>query len=323
MWPSPPGARARWMNAAGDRRGRAPGGGSAPRRAHLHNDGGYSQVAGARPDARGSSRLPNRSRPRSAGVGGRDACGRRRRASRAEFGCWRRRSGDSRGGAVEPILGLRSSGARGTGRRWFSRVAVQRERTRSAGRSRSRSCTRSCGTIPRQACWRWGRSTARVRIGSSDPVESALEVTRGTRQIGASPRAQRRWPTVGRWRKRATISASRLCSRARRAAGKEIAGALSGLARLRCRLGQGECLEPTRPRSSSCVPSSDLRTYRTRAALGELELGLGKRGGGGRAFRPPVRHASSRPALADVDLSRCRSSRAGFGSRAARARRSR
>jgi DNA-binding CsgD family transcriptional regulator len=84
----------------------------------------------------------------------------------------------------------------------------------------------------------------------------------------------------------------------------ELAGALSGLARLEARRGQEERCRSTAAESLDLCAQLDLATYEiwTHAALGELELGLGNAAtAAGHFGRQAERLAAS--GLADVDLS--------------------
>ena len=142
----------------------------------------------------------------------------------------------------------------------------------------------------------------------SDLVESALEVTRGHAAIGVLPhllhRVARDDAGADRWSvAQARYTESLALARETRQ-GTEIAGALSGLARLQARLGQEERCRANAAESLELCAELDLTTYEiwTRAALGELELGLGNAAAAAEHFdRQSARLVET--ALADVDLS--------------------
>ena len=141
----------------------------------------------------------------------------------------------------------------------------------------------------------------------SDLVDRALEITRAHAAIGVLPHLLHR---VGRgeagsdhWDAAQAhyTEAIALAREARQ--GTEVAGALSGLARLQARLGQEERCRATGEESLRICRELELATYEvwTHAALGELELGLGNAAAAAEHFeRQDARLRES--GLADVDL---------------------
>ena len=138
-------------------------------------------------------------------------------------------------------------------------------------------------------------------------VDGALEVARARAAIGVLPqllhRVARDDAGADRWSTAQARYTESLALARETRQGTEIAGALSGLARLQARLGQEARCRATAAESLGVCVELGLATYEiwTLAALGELELGLGNasaaaehferqlgppRGGGSRGRRP-------------------------------------
>jgi DNA-binding CsgD family transcriptional regulator len=139
-------------------------------------------------------------------------------------------------------------------------------------------------------------------------VERALEVTRAHAAIGVLPhllhRVARDEAGRDRWAA-AQAHYTEALALAREARQRtELAGALSGLARLQARLGQEERCRATCEESLRVCLELELPTYEiwTHAALGELELGVGNAAAAAEHFdRQAARLVETR--LEDVDLS--------------------
>ncbi|HEY2777714.1 MAG TPA: LuxR family transcriptional regulator [Gaiellaceae bacterium] len=142
----------------------------------------------------------------------------------------------------------------------------------------------------------------------NDLIDRALEVVRANAAIGVLPRllhrvargeaGDDRWTTA-----QAHYTESLALARETRQQ-IELAGALSGLARLQARFGHEERCRATAGESLRLCVDLDLTTYEiwTHAALGELELGLGNASAAVEHFeRQAGRLAET--GLADVDLS--------------------
>jgi DNA-binding CsgD family transcriptional regulator len=142
----------------------------------------------------------------------------------------------------------------------------------------------------------------------SDLVDSALEIARAHAAIGVLPRLLHRVARddagADRWSvAQARYTESLALARETRQE-TEIAGALSGLARLQARFGQEARCRATAEESLGLCAELDLTTYEiwTHAALGELELGLGNASAASEHFeRQAARLVDT--GLADVDLS--------------------
>ena len=141
-----------------------------------------------------------------------------------------------------------------------------------------------------------------------DLVGSALEITRARAAIGVLPgllhRVARGDAGGDGWAlAQAHYTESLALARETRQRA-EIAGALSGLARLQARLGQEERCRATAAESLALCSELGLVTYEiwTLAALGELELGLGNASAAVDQFEHQVERLRETK-LADVDLS--------------------
>jgi len=139
-------------------------------------------------------------------------------------------------------------------------------------------------------------------------VERALEVTRAHAAIGFLPhllhRVARGEAGGDRWDSAQAHYTEALALARETRQGTEIAGALSGLARLQARLGHEERCRATGEESLRICRELELATYEiwTHAALGELELGLGNAAAAAEHFdRQAARLRET--GLADVDLS--------------------
>jgi DNA-binding CsgD family transcriptional regulator len=139
-------------------------------------------------------------------------------------------------------------------------------------------------------------------------IDGALEVARAHAAIGVLPRllhrvargeaGEDRWTTA-----QAHYTEALALARETRQP-IELAGALSGLARLQARFGQEERCRTTAEESLALCLELDLTTYEiwTYAALGELELGLGNAAAAVEHFERQA-HRLVESGLADVDLS--------------------
>ena len=141
-----------------------------------------------------------------------------------------------------------------------------------------------------------------------DLIASALEITRSQAAIGVLPRLLHRVARgdagSDRWSlAQAHYSESLALARETRQRA-EVAGALSGLARLQARLGQEERCRAVAHESLALCVELGLVTYEvwTLAALGELELGLGNAAAAVEHFDRQVARLRE-AAVADVDLS--------------------
>ena len=141
----------------------------------------------------------------------------------------------------------------------------------------------------------------------SDLIDTALEVTRAHAAIGVLPRLLHRVARhdagADRWSE-AQAHYSESLALAREARQRtEVAGALSGLARLQARFGHEERCRETAAESLALCRELELTTYEiwTHAALGELELGLGNAAAAAEHFERQTARLRE-GGLADVDL---------------------